>query len=333
LTGVSLSLYYYASLSVVSTDVVYVCGDYPGRKEDDPRVPVVLKTMDGGKNWTETIIRSPDIQIVRLSSIHFVNAETGWATGNDSQENGVLIRTTDGGATWRATRLQQKQLPTTVFFVDANNGWMGGTTAFGEDAEEPLPSAIMATTDGGTTWHAQNNVPVAIYDLFFLDGRNGWASGALGYLYHTNDAGLSWNQQHSEIETNVNMMIPGSEGARKFKVQRVQFINPEVGFAAASSDDDDTGRFMATSNGGKSWRRQWILADSGLLDVYFANENEGWGIAIRGNFVYHTTDGGKNWVSEPHVFEQEGAMVRIKGADAAHVWGVGGGAVFVRSPQ
>jgi photosystem II stability/assembly factor-like uncharacterized protein len=333
LFGVSLSLYYYASLSVVSRDVVYVCGDYPATNDNDHRIAVVLKTLDGGKNWTETLIRAPDIQIERLSSIHFVNPEIGWAVGNDTLQNGVLIKTTDGGATWRATRLQQKQLPTTVFFVDENNGWMGGTTAFGEDDEEPRPSAIMSTIDGGATWQPQNNVPIAILDLFFLDNKTGWASGALGYLYHTDDGGLSWNQQHSEIETNVNMMIPGSEGALKFRMLRVQFINPTVGFAAATSQDDDTGRFMATSNGGKSWRRQWILADAGLLDVYFANENEGWGIANQGSFVYHTTDGGKNWVSEPLVFEQEAAMVRIKGADAAHVWGVGGGAVFVRSPQ
>jgi photosystem II stability/assembly factor-like uncharacterized protein len=273
------------------------------------------------------------MQIDRLSSIHFVNAELGWATGADSLQNGVLIKTTDGGSTWRATRLQQKQLPTTVFFADSSNGWMGGTTAFGDDEGDDRPSAIMATTDGGTTWQAQNNVPVAIYDLFFLDRGTGWAAGALGHIYHTNDGGLSWNQQPTEIETNVNMMIPGSEGARKFKVQRIQFIRPDVGFAAASSEDDDTGRFIATSNGGKSWRRQWILADAALLDVYFANENEGWGISNRGNFVYHTTDGGKNWVSEPQIFEQEATMVRIKGADPTHVWGVGGGAVLVRSLQ
>ena len=87
---------------------------------------------------------------------------------------------------------------------------------------------------------------------------------------------------------------------------------------------------LGTSNGGLAWHRQWIVADSGVRDVFFINAQEGWAVTDRGQYIYHTVDGGRSWLSEPKVFEQDVTMVRLGAADAQHVWAVGGGAVFFR---
>src|SRR6185295_8566767 len=62
-SGVNLSVFYYSGISVVSRDVVFVCGDKPNPKGGDDRVGVIVRTTDGGQNWTETLIEPPGMLI------------------------------------------------------------------------------------------------------------------------------------------------------------------------------------------------------------------------------------------------------------------------------
>jgi len=87
---------------------------------------------------------------------------------------------------------------------------------------------------------------------------------------------------------------------------------------------------LVTTNGGASWRRQWMVANGGVRDVYFLTPNEGWTVTDDIQYIYHTADGGRTWLSEPKVFEQSVTLSRIAGADAGHIWAVGGGAIFYR---
>jgi photosystem II stability/assembly factor-like uncharacterized protein len=329
--GVNLGFFYYSSISVVSPSVVFVAGDVPGPKGDEDRVNVILRTTDGGQSWTEKTVEQPGLVIPRLNCIYFVSPEVGWAVGVDGAEKGLLLKTTDAGENWVVSRLDAKQIPMTIFFTDSETGWMGGAThAPGEDEGAGGPSVILGTTDGGRTWQPHLNTPVSIYDISFVDKTHGWASGTRGAIYHTDDEGRTWNSQRSELEMGDGPVNLSSEGAKQFGLVGIQFIDAEHGFAAASAEEEDTGRLLATSNGGTTWRRQWIVADSGVRDVCFINQNEGWAVTDRGQYVYHTIDGGSTWMAEPKVFEQDVTMVRLGAADAKHVWAVGGGAVFFR---
>ena len=87
---------------------------------------------------------------------------------------------------------------------------------------------------------------------------------------------------------------------------------------------------LATSNGGAAWRRQWMVTGAGVRDIFFASVDEGWAITDQGQYVYHTLDGGKSWLSEPKIFEQDVTLARFGGIGADHVWAVGGGAIFYR---
>ena len=112
-------------------------------------------------------------------------------------------------------------------------------------------------------------------------------------------------------------------------IRGLQFIDKDHGFAAAGSTEQQAGRMLVTSNGGAAWRRQWMVA-SAVRDVFFLNTNEGWALTDQGPYINHTVDGGRSWLSEPKVFEQDVAIARVAGADASHVWAVGGGAIFFR---
>jgi len=329
--GVNLSVFFYSGISVVSPDVVFVCGDVPGPKAEDERVGVVLKTIDGGQNWTEIPINIPRMLVPTLNSIHFISPDAGWAVGADSGQLGVVLRTTDGGVSWTSSRFGHKQIPTTVFFIDANTGWIGGATPLpGEEEGVGGPSAILGTTDGGQTWGSQYNLPVSIYDLAFIDNMNGWASGSKGVIYNTVDGGRTWNTQRTEIEAGDLPSDPASEAGKHFAIRGIQFLDKDHGFAAAFSTEEEAGRLITTTNGGAAWRRVWLVGDAGVRDIFFVSPTEGWAVTSKAQYLYHTIDGGRSWLSEPRIFDQDVTLARLGGTDASHLWAVGGGAIFHR---
>jgi photosystem II stability/assembly factor-like uncharacterized protein len=329
--GVNLGFFYYSSISVVSPSIVFVAGDVPGPKGDEHRVNVILRTTDGGQSWMERTVEQPGLAIPRLTCIYFVSPEVGWAVGVDQADNGLLLKTTDAGETWVVSRIGVSQVPMTIAFADSETGWMGGATPpVGDDEGTGGPSVILGTTDGGRSWQPQLNTPVSIYDISFVDKTHGWASGTKGAIYHTDDGGRTWNSQRSELEMGDGPINLSADAAKQFGLVGIQFIDAQHGAAAASAEDEDTGRLLMTSDGGTTWRRQWIVADSGVRDTFFIDPNEGFAVTDRGQYVYHTVDGGRTWMAEPKVFEQDVTMVRLGAADAKHVWAVGGGAVFFR---
>ena len=77
----------------------YVCGFYYNK--DFEKYGYILKTTDGGKNWDENY----SILENALNDIQFIDKNTGWAVGED----GVVIRTTNGGVTW--VEKEQEHIP------------------------------------------------------------------------------------------------------------------------------------------------------------------------------------------------------------------------------
>lgn len=329
--GTNLAYWSYTSLSVVSPSVVIAAGDMPNPKSADERIGVVIRTVDGGKNWTETLIEQPGMKIPVINAAHFVDANTGWLVGADNAGNGVILKTTDGCATWTASRMSFKQVPTTVFFIDADTGWMGGVAPpLGEDEGGGGPTAILATTDGGRTWQRQYNLQTSINDIFFINKTTGWAAGYKGVIYNTTDGGRTWNPQRSELEAGEGIVDPFSDAAKNFLISGIHFADAENGFAAARAEEEDLGRVLATKNGGQVWSRTFIIADKGARSVLVLSPTEGYAIINDGHYIYHTMDGGSFWLAEQVSFDQDVPFFKIAAADASHVWVAAGGAIFYR---
>jgi photosystem II stability/assembly factor-like uncharacterized protein len=96
---------------------------------------IALASRDGGETWTqgEVPVRST------LTGVHLHDESLGWAVGHDS----TILRTEDGGATWRLLAYAPEELTPLldVWFADATRGFAVG--AYGR---------FLATTDGGDTW-------------------------------------------------------------------------------------------------------------------------------------------------------------------------------------
>ena len=354
--GAYLSLYSYSCICAVSENVVFAAGDIPA--PGNKRIGIFVRTNDGGQTWTETRIERPDMSIARINALHFINTTTGWLAGVTAKQESVVLKTTDAGANWEVAKVNFKQLPTAIFFVDENHGWLAGIpfvddddegapqtkpvkgkaekgkSAKDEDAEEASeigPSDLLMTNDGGKTWQSQRRLPVGLNDIHFIDQTTGWVVGQRGAIYKTTDSGRTWDTQKSELEPGEGSAIDlVGEGSKKFNMLGVSFTDANNGFAVALNDDRDQGRVLGTTNSGAPWAKKLIGADEGYRDIFAINANEAWVVTNYGRYIYYTADGGRYWNSEFVIADQDVFFFRIHGVDATHVWAAGGGAIYHR---
>jgi photosystem II stability/assembly factor-like uncharacterized protein len=164
----------------------------------------ILRTSDGGTTWTkvplpeslplpEDIAEIIDPGDVLLYDVAFATPQRATLVG----EFGIMLGTTDGGATWTA---QKSNVETTLFgvsFADENNGWAVG-----------LEQVMLHTADGGATWEKQpvpgrSGFVLALYDVV-VRGKIGWAIGDSGYLLNSTDGGASWQKVDVPIQLAAN---------------------------------------------------------------------------------------------------------------------------------
>ncbi len=74
----------------------------------------VIKTADGGKTWTATII-GPD----ELRAIYAIDAQTAWAAGS----GGAIYATKDGGDTWTQQVTPTDKTLQGICFINDKEGW------------------------------------------------------------------------------------------------------------------------------------------------------------------------------------------------------------------
>ncbi|MBW4573146.1 MAG: hypothetical protein KME31_35855 [Tolypothrix carrinoi HA7290-LM1] len=152
----------------------------------DDVIPVVLYTEDGGKTWVNRVADISD---------SFPLGEWGWKIfflneniGFVSLENftkGAILKTTDGGKTWKRLRINDPQENVNlegVGFVDENHGWVGG---WGYNFPQDPTGFSSETKDGGKNWEDANQIGQFINRFRFFGNpvTVGYASGKTVYKY------------------------------------------------------------------------------------------------------------------------------------------------------
>jgi len=191
----------------------------------------ILATTDGGAHWTAQLSGK-----LNLTSADFVSGRDGWAVGTTS-----LLATTDGGAHWTALP-ESCPVIRSVHFVSPSTGFAvaGGQNVGGVDPAMPvLGGVVLATSDGGRTWHAVK-APANAQTVCFSDPRHGWL-GAAGLLYRTSDGGADWKVLTSmagavgsgyPAEMSVECANDGSAWALRAGPGAAMSQEPHVGFHA-----------------------------------------------------------------------------------------------------
>ncbi|MFT5611822.1 MAG: photosystem II stability/assembly factor-like uncharacterized protein [Polaribacter sp.] len=140
----------------------------------------ILKTIDGGKNWTH--IPLPNTDLIRR--IQFLDKDHGWLVTH----RGRIMSSDNGGSTWETRYLDDNQINLrNIKFFNADIGW-----AVGHEG------TILHTNDGGETWVNQHLSNFGGRDLPRLNGlavlseSQAMLVGEFGVIAETVDRGHTW---------------------------------------------------------------------------------------------------------------------------------------------
>jgi photosystem II stability/assembly factor-like uncharacterized protein len=160
---------------------------HPGRQPDrDDVIPTVLHTTDGGRSWTN---------VAGATGLRrrFPRGEWGWKiqvldedtlfVSLENMRDGALLRSDDGGASWRRLPVNDRQRNANlegIGFIDRQRGWVGGWGD--QDFQGGFTSA---TSDGGANWDNANEVGLRLNRFRFIGNppRVAYASGDTVYKF------------------------------------------------------------------------------------------------------------------------------------------------------
>lgn len=236
-----------------------------------------------------------------IGPIDFVNASDGFGAG-DALDPGAILRTIDGGRTWK----EISSIPNLgVNALDFPTAKVGYVYAASVDSEGQV-AEILRTTDGGVTW-SQTHAPAsssggAPTTLKFFSATSGLfinlydcTDSCTPEVVTTKDAGKTWR---------ASLFSP-----TMYYPQSATALAPNRYVVGASVNGSALTWFGQTADGGKTWTTLSNLRlRSGSLLMDFPTPEVGYIMA----FVYHapnqagtyelltTSNGGKTWTQ--HAF-------------------------------
>ncbi len=247
--------------SGVSTQLLSVCFADTSTGWAGTLVGDVLKTTNGGLNWTGYFTG----EFAPIRSLYFINNTTGFASG----DLGVIFKTTNGGVNWV---LQESFTVSSLYKIRFANSLTGWATGYF--------NTIVKTTNGGLNWTRQffgNNIN---YSIFPITTNTILTSGTNGEITKTTNGGVNW------IVTNSNQL---------YELKDINFPTPLIGIAVGSGSPICT--ILRSSNSGDNWYAINVTGGMGLNAVHFPTSTSGWACGNNATIIY-TSDAGTNWIQQ-----------------------------------
>lgn len=259
-----------------------------------------------------------------VTHIQMINQNLGWGIGGLEGASEHVLRTGDGGSTWRDVTPPEPAPSETDtgksavgYFLDSQVGWV----TYYRSSLEPTPGRlrVWSTQDGGENWTASQSVELEFLGttdyppaLGFEDAESGWLLAANGpsgmhrypvYLLRTVDGGRNW-----EI-----VIDPFTGGLQSCHKSGIVFADRLTGWATVAECPISAPELSITRDGGRTWEavplpppeKRPTLFETELCEGHspqLLSPTEGalavscsTGLLL--NYFYRTEDGGQTWQS------------------------------------
>jgi len=337
-----------ACLSAIGVLILTGCGSGSGDRKVDGKKPAAVHEAKGQVQECKCPYALQDVFFLSRETLP-VGAKlpepAKWAeiegrVGFVVATNSTIMKTVNGGKTWRCVAEGKKGTPDLkrIHFLSPSEGWAVGReiALYTNDGGEtwtpapPLPGIVpyfgsgtaTATsffqakppTCGANIYRAEGDGQVwkdfceqprnDFSIIFFLDDLHGWMAGNHGLFAITEDGGKTW----------LSKDLPGGEN-----IVMMQFVSPQTGWLKPMRS---TG-VLATTDGGKTWeaKNASLATQWGVPDMQFLDEKVGFLLvsvetgAI--TQVMRTMDGGSTWeIIGKHNVD----LVAMSFIDANHGW-------------
>jgi photosystem II stability/assembly factor-like uncharacterized protein len=240
----------------------------------------VLTTSDGGAGWT--VVEQAELSIRAIAAS---GAGTAWVAGTAPGAAGepgmsAVLRTTDGGATWRKAGFNAAQLAD-VAFTDERRGVLIAL------------DRIWSTRDGGRSWELRKTLPMTVLTGIAADDAAsfwvvGWSTQTGDPLvFASRNGGATWRRLRVDVP-------PGEPGA--LQARQIACAGDDRLWITCAAG------VIATADGGKTWEVQEVPAGQPLAVA--AADAEHVLATTEGQPILATSDGGATW----RAFGREGLL-------------------------
>ena len=268
----------------------------------------VLRTTDAGRTWTaDSTLRNRTTADRGFFGLSLLGSDTVFVSEDDIRMEWAMLpnwhgtvsihRTIDGGASWDtvhhfSTWTGNPWGASRLHFACNSSGWQAGAIPGGSSVR---------TTDGGETWVPMDILPSEYYSPLphgysSLDSTTAWLVITRGSVWHTTDAGDTWEMIHDDTIplTDIEMLDRG-EG----------FLTSHAGL-------------MHTTDGGLNW--ELAVEDCRLNALDFSDERHGIAVGDSG-VILRTTDRGETWLSDTSGFTTD--LLAVFMYDSTRAWAAG----------
>lgn len=233
-----------------------------------PYGTILLKTTDGGDNWTQEPYPEENIFI---NCILYLDELNGWMGGSPH----ALVRTTDGGQTWQQASIDTATLAffpvLKIVFCNDNYGYASGGMF-------DIAGVIWRTWDGGDHWYVidVSDAPAdEVRGLHCFDSLNVLGAGGdpdFGYgvgVIRTDNGGLDWN--YTEL---------GYQG----NCYDLDFVSDTEAWAPLGPRR----KFIYSTDAGEKWIEIPTPDSTVILDVCFPDSLHGFAVGPEGAMLKYT---------------------------------------------
>ncbi|HEX8269447.1 MAG TPA: T9SS type A sorting domain-containing protein [Flavobacterium sp.] len=180
-------------LDAVGTSTIYGCGAYFSPA-------FIIKSVDSGITWQYINMSAYANALVEVL---FIDENLGFASGKKAGTGGVILKTTDGGATWTQiyTSNINGEYVWKLQILQSNPNVMFGSV----ESVSPLLGKLIKSTDAGVTWVSKSVPDTDIQGVGFISETHGWMGGHNSPFLETFDAGDTWTDVG--IGSNLNRIF------------------------------------------------------------------------------------------------------------------------------
>ncbi len=271
----------------------------------------VILSKDDGYSWAQA-----DVPVIStLTSVYFVDTQTGWAVGHDA----VVLKTQDGGLSWKkqfdgfdanSMLLQQAKQVKAHLESELSKASVVGNPARISLAEEELENATFVLEDAQIDFEDKSTKP--LLDVWFKNKNEGFVVGAYGMIFKTTNGGDNWLDWSSHVENpdrfHLNAITSTAEN-------RLMIVG-------------EAGIMLRTNNGGDKWEQMFSPYDGSFFGITsLSKQGVQLAYGLRGNLA-RSDNFGSSWKLMDTKTEQSliGATDRL--GRVAYV--VGNGGAFIK---
>jgi photosystem II stability/assembly factor-like uncharacterized protein len=274
----------------------------------------VARSVDGGKHW-QMRYKGLGNAMTGPHVIRFFDEKRGFVAAGTSDK---VLRTTDGGATWKSFSVPDSR-NSNLRFHDDKHGWMivppRPPTQLGRLSYVDGRADLYATDDAGDSWRRLSDAPSGMYLIASRGSSEAWLTGETAgqpRVYRSLDGGSSWQPRDIPIDA-------AALGRGSWTTWVILLPGVGVVVSAYCECESRSWYMFSSFDGGATWRSIPGPQDPRVPGRRFAayQDDVNWWY-VEAKTLYRSSDAGQTWTK---ISDQlpDGVLVPVA-IDVKHAW-------------